>query len=150
MDAHQRRLGMDVAHDESDSGFLAALAGGIEVSFEAEDAELSPPGGKVGLSDLVDDCRWGHRLIICGNSGRMLRNGSESRWRAKVGGWGEWLLEYRTPQSDGRVAQLGERLVRNEEVAGSIPVTSTIFPHSFQSLTNHLPSTWRFGCSRGL
>ena len=26
----------------------------------------------------------------------------------------------------GRVAQLGERLVRNEEVAGSIPVGSTI------------------------
>jgi hypothetical protein len=25
----------------------------------------------------------------------------------------------------GRVAQLGERLVRNEEVAGSIPVSST-------------------------
>lgn len=25
----------------------------------------------------------------------------------------------------GRVAQLGERLVRNEEVVGSIPVTST-------------------------
>jgi hypothetical protein len=27
----------------------------------------------------------------------------------------------------GRVAQLGERLVRNEEVAGSIPVSSTNF-----------------------
>ena len=27
----------------------------------------------------------------------------------------------------GRVAQLGERLVRNEEVVGSIPITSTIF-----------------------
>ena len=28
-------------------------------------------------------------------------------------------------QSEGRVAQLGERLVRNEEVRGSIPLTST-------------------------
>src|SRR5580765_7030369 len=28
----------------------------------------------------------------------------------------------------GRVAQLGERLVRNEEVAGSIPVSSTKIP----------------------
>jgi hypothetical protein len=27
---------------------------------------------------------------------------------------------------EGRVAQLGERLVRNEEAAGSIPATSTI------------------------
>ena len=29
---------------------------------------------------------------------------------------------------DGRVAQLGERLVRNEEVRGSSPLTSTKFP----------------------
>ena len=28
----------------------------------------------------------------------------------------------------GAVAQLGERLVRNEEVVGSIPISSTIFP----------------------
>ena len=28
----------------------------------------------------------------------------------------------------GRVAQLGERVVRNDEAAGSIPATSTIFP----------------------
>ena len=27
----------------------------------------------------------------------------------------------------GRVAQLGERVVRNDEAAGSIPATSTIF-----------------------
>jgi hypothetical protein len=28
----------------------------------------------------------------------------------------------------GAVAQLGERLVRNEEVGGSIPLSSTFFP----------------------
>src|SRR5262245_24715947 len=33
----------------------------------------------------------------------------------------------------GRVAQLGERLVRNEEVAGSIPVSST---NVFSNLAN--------------
>ena len=38
----------------------------------------------------------------------------------------ESLLKYKH-RTRGRVAQLGERLVRNEEVAGSIPVTSTIF-----------------------
>jgi hypothetical protein len=51
----------------------------------------------------------------------------------------------------GRVAQLGERLVRNEEVAGSIPVSSTnvflqvlipiltgLFPRNFvSSLVSH-------------
>ena len=35
------------------------------------------------------------------------------------------LLEEVTPIY-GRVAQLGERLVRNEEVVGSIPITSKI------------------------
>ena len=30
-------------------------------------------------------------------------------------------------QGSGAVAQLGERLVRNEEVSGSIPLGSTIF-----------------------
>jgi hypothetical protein len=29
----------------------------------------------------------------------------------------------------GRVAQLGERIVRNDEVAGSIPVSSTKIPN---------------------
>jgi hypothetical protein len=36
----------------------------------------------------------------------------------------------------GRVAQLGERIVRNDEVAGSIPVSST---KSCHNLTRHLP-----------
>jgi hypothetical protein len=35
--------------------------------------------------------------------------------------------------ADGRVAQLGERLVRNEEVRGSSPLTSTKFPSQFKS-----------------
>src|SRR5262245_29240064 len=35
------------------------------------------------------------------------------------------------PKSRGDVAQLGERLVRNEEVGGSIPLISTIFPQGF-------------------
>jgi hypothetical protein len=36
---------------------------------------------------------------------------------------------------DGAVAQLGERLVRNEEVRGSIPLSSTTIPgpHLFRS-----------------
>ena len=34
----------------------------------------------------------------------------------------------RAPAQDGAVAQLGERLVRNEEVRGSIPLSSTTCP----------------------
>jgi hypothetical protein len=37
----------------------------------------------------------------------------------------------------GRVAQLGERLVRNEEVAGSIPVSSTKLFNNLDSLLKH-------------
>ena len=60
---------MDVAHDEGDRGFLAAFAGRIEMSFKSEDAEMSPPGGEVGLSDLADELRWSHRSIISGSTG---------------------------------------------------------------------------------
>ena len=47
----------------------------------------------------------------------------------------------------GRVAQLGERLVRNEEVAGSIPVSSTIFSTTYTALQNlpKLPNFASFG-----
>lgn len=34
-------------------------------------------------------------------------------------------MMYLARSSSGRVAQLGERVVRNDEVAGSNPVTST-------------------------
>jgi hypothetical protein len=40
----------------------------------------------------------------------------------------------------GRVAQLGERIVRNDEVAGSIPVSSTIFSTTY--------ADFRTRCSR--
>ncbi len=41
-------------------------------------------------------------------------------------------------QSSGAVAQLGERLVRNEEATGSIPVSSTIFPITCRSFLKML------------
>ena len=37
--------------------------------------------------------------------------------------------------STGAIAQLGERIVRNDEVVGSIPTSSTMFLPSFQSIT---------------
>ena len=43
------------------------------------------------------------------------------------------------PVGDGAVAQLGERLVRNEEVRGSIPLSSTTVPRI------QAPSRMRFG-----
>ena len=69
MNAHQRRSGMDVAHDEGDSGFLAAFATRFEMALKPEDAKIAPARGEVGLSDLVYNFRRSHTLIIC--SGRI-------------------------------------------------------------------------------
>jgi hypothetical protein len=50
-----------------------------------------------------------------------LNAGDNRRW------WGvRWFVKLRA-HTDGRVAQLGERIVRNDEATGSIPVTSTNF-----------------------
>ena len=46
-------------------------------------------------------------------------------------------LEEWFPSEKGAIAQLGERLVRNEEVIGSIPISSTNF---FTFFTHRLPS----------
>jgi hypothetical protein len=43
--------------------------------------------------------------------------------------WGSVNIVAPVP-GDGAVAQMGERLVRNEEVRGSIPLGSTISPGS--------------------
>ena len=39
----------------------------------------------------------------------------------------------------GRVAQLGERLVRNEEAGGSNPLSSTIFQNDLERAKQFLP-----------
>ena len=46
---------------------------------------------------------------------------------------------WRPPVSVGAIAQLGERLVRNEEVGGSIPPGSTIRPPASPSDQAGLP-----------
>ena len=37
------------------------------------------------------------------------------------------VCTFRVPNPCGAIAQLGERIVRNDEVVGSIPTSSTIF-----------------------
>jgi hypothetical protein len=41
--------------------------------------------------------------------------------------------------SFGAIAQLGERIVRNDEVVGSIPTSSTMFSITYKTT---LPSLW--------
>ncbi len=75
---------MDVAHDEGHGGFdaaggcrngVVAAARMVDDAFEAEDAEVSPAGGKVGFGYLADDgkrhlsiIRFGTHIVF--DSGR--------------------------------------------------------------------------------
>ncbi len=59
----------------------------------------------------------------------------------EMGGLSAKIFHIVLPGTCGRVAQLGERIVRNDEVAGSIPVSSTKFSSrsdnsTLRSLTN--------------
>ena len=80
----ERRSRVNVAHHEGDSFFFAGIRTvGGEVAFEAENAELSPAGGKVGLGNFADHSGR-HTLIICGYAGlRSLRDGQRVTAYAK-------------------------------------------------------------------
>jgi hypothetical protein len=71
--------------------------------------------GDVGMLEAV--ARSGAKLAVPVLAGTLARGCSTALcllWRCAMRVW--W----------GAVAQLGERLVRNEEVSGSIPLSSTI------------------------
>ena len=56
VDADDGGSGVDVSHDEGNGG-LTGLAGGIAgggEALEAEDAEVAPAGGEVGIGDLLN------------------------------------------------------------------------------------------------
>ncbi len=90
MDADDGRGCVDISHDEGDGGF-DALAGGregivaglgvVDDALEAEDAEVSPAGGEVGVGYLADRGE-GHGLII-----RLVRHGD---WIAAEGVLMQW------------------------------------------------------------
>ena len=72
VDADDGGLGVDVSHDEGDGGFdadggggdgVVAGLGGCNGGFKAEDAEVSPAGGEVGIGELAY-AGEGHGCII--------------------------------------------------------------------------------------
>ena len=76
---------VDVSHDESDGGFdtlvggwegIVAGLGVVDDALEAEDAEMTPAGGEVGVGNLADRGE-GHEVII-----RFVRHGD---WIATEG-----------------------------------------------------------------
>jgi len=68
--------GLEVAHDEGYgrlNGFAGGITGGGE-AFKAEDAEVSPTGGEVGIGDL-GDAGEGHDFIIDSRGVRWIQSG---------------------------------------------------------------------------
>src|SRR5262249_16895464 len=72
VDPDDRRCGVNVAHHEGDGAFDTLYGGwkgvvagfrGINDALKAEDSELSPTSGEVGVGYLVD-CSKGHLLLI--------------------------------------------------------------------------------------
>ena len=78
VDADQRRgFGVEVAHGERDGVFdLAAVGVGVEVArlgeaFKAEDAEVSPAGGEVGIGDLANGNERHNNIIDSREGGKI-------------------------------------------------------------------------------
>ena len=61
----------------------------------------------------------------------------------------EWVLLFKLFHPCGAVAQLGERLVRNEEASGSIPLSSTKYIKYLEPLAK-FPSSDEDVVSRGI
>src|SRR5262249_37308173 len=87
--------------------------------------------------------KFGGILYLCKLSCQLaLREGSRPPEERQRSSWfakravKQRLVYNGASQARGRVAQLGERLVRNEEVAGSIPVSSTNFHRSRTTICN--------------
>src|SRR5581483_405063 len=61
VNAHERRRGMNVAHDQGNGGFWQAAP--VRRAFKTEDAKLAPACRKVGAGYLLDGA---HTEIIAG------------------------------------------------------------------------------------
>ena len=64
VDAHQRRLRVQVPHYQRHRGFQAALRPARGLPFEAHDAEMSPAGREVRFRHLAEVVGAAHALII--------------------------------------------------------------------------------------
>ena len=103
-----------------------AESGGLENRYTRKRIEGSNPS----LSAIMESAREGareHRKL----PGEMSEWLKEHGWKPCKHESASWVRIPLSPPAvkhgfGGDVAQLGERLVRNEEVTGSIPVISTI------------------------
>src|SRR5512142_1466792 len=77
MNADERRFGVNVAYDERDGFFAAALAFAEKMALKAENAELPPTGGELRLGDLLNGW-FGHGLhnYSCWIGFRRAENGA--------------------------------------------------------------------------
>jgi len=65
MNADDRGLGVDIAHDEGDRALdgLAVRLAGLGETFEAENAEVPPARGEVGVGNLRDTNQRHNKII---------------------------------------------------------------------------------------
>src|SRR5579864_7495963 len=141
MNADQRRGREHVSHHQGDGLLFRAITAISEGGFEAIDPEPSPAGRKISRGELSNGARRGHTNIIDGGmidsrlSGKGMAFAKSAAcvrrlpaWEAECWSIPGTLLKLNGTPTSGAVAQLGERLVRNEEATGSIPVSSTKSP----------------------
>ena len=146
MNPYQRRRGQHIAHHQRDRALRAPV--GTEVSLKPENAKLAPAGREVGRSNLSNRT---HNNIITGSIGSLVARRwswrttssqlsaawSSTRYAAKI--------TSQSGDSTGAIAQLGERIVRNDEVVGSIPTSSTKFSQLHAAvLPAHDRAAWAY------
>ena len=131
MNPHQRWRGPHITHHQSDRTLGPPV--GTEVSLKPQNAKLAPAGREVSRrnlsnrshTDIIAGEKIGCRSPVVGP-----RRTVDDKWLASdVPAWSstQYAAKITSLSGDttGAIAQLGERIVRNDEVVGSIPTSST-------------------------
>jgi hypothetical protein len=81
--------------------------------------------GKSSVTQVARTFTFGSDQTCCKHQGQCR---GFSGWHAGGSGIVPLLKSIHYTRERGAIAQLGERIVRNDEVVGSIPTSSTKFP----------------------
>lgn len=101
MNSNQRRLGVNVTHNQGDGGLEAARRAAAELALEAQDMEFAPSGREFGCRYFPDDALRTHIFIIAAREQRTAHNeGSREQRRIASASITEQLLIARTPLID--------------------------------------------------
>jgi hypothetical protein len=115
MNPHQGWRAVDIPQDQRHSLFRPRS---LELAHKPMNAEVRPPRGEIRFRNLSNRRCSGHCFYYS--------DSNPARPAAALGFHPARLIEshYILPNR-GAIAQLGERVVRNDEAVGSIPTSST-------------------------